>query len=142
MHALLLLPPHNLRADCAQARGGFTGWSGGVAAAVLRAYGAMPDRFGRWKAPRGAGECGLLGNCGWIGCFSQPQCHSRYSSPFPSPLRHVFPPPSRTSLMGQPPTVAGGARHRRRRRPPSRSFISYVIIQSFLNLFLLFSFHA
>ena len=77
-----------------------------------------------------------------IGCFPQPQCHSRYSSPFPSPLRHVFPPSSRTSLIRQPPTVAGWARHRRRRRPPSRSFISYVIIRSFLNLFLLFSFHA
>ena len=34
--ALLLLPPHNLRADCAQARGGFTGRFGGVAAEVLR----------------------------------------------------------------------------------------------------------
>ena len=44
---LPLLPPRNLRVDCAQARGGFTERSGGVAAAVLRAYGAMPDRFGR-----------------------------------------------------------------------------------------------
>ena len=71
------------------------------------------------RAPRGVGECGLLGNCGWIGCFSQPQCHSRYSSPFPSPLGHVFPPSSHTSLMRQPPTVARGARHRHRRRPPA-----------------------
>ena len=54
--------------------------------------------FGGWRAPRGTGECGLLGNCGWIGCFSQPQCHSRYSSPFPNPLGHVSPPSSRTSL--------------------------------------------
>ena len=44
---LPLLPPRNLRADCAQARGGFTERSGGVAAAILRAYGGMPDRFGR-----------------------------------------------------------------------------------------------
>ena len=64
--------------------------------------------FGGWRAPRGTGECGLLGNCGWIGCFSQPQCHSRYSSPFPSPQRHFFPPSSRTSLMRKLPTVAGG----------------------------------
>eukprot|EP01048_Picozoa_sp_COSAG05_P045161 COSAG05_NODE_26050_length_191_cov_37.597826_1_plen_36_part_01 len=34
--------------------------------------------------------------------------------------------------------AGGGARHRRRRRPLSPPFISYVIIQSFLNLFLLF----
>ena len=48
---LLLLPRIYiyiyLRADCAQARGGFTGRFGGVAAEVLRAYGAMLDRFGR-----------------------------------------------------------------------------------------------
>ena len=91
-------------------------WWSGALTVVCRTV------FDGWRAPRGAGECGLLGNCGWIGCFSQPQCHSRYSSPFPSPLRHVFPPSSRTSLMGQPPTVARGARHCRRPRPPSRSF--------------------
>ena len=120
-----------LRADCAQARGDFTRQSDGVAVVVWRAYRGMPDSF-RWL--EGAEEhrrvwsagllvCGLLGNCVWIGCFSQPQCHSHYSSPFPSPLGHVFPPSSRTSLMRKLPTVAGGARHRRRRCPPSRSFI-------------------
>ena len=76
-------------------------WSDALAAACVAGLGG-------WRAPRGAGECGLLGNCGWIGCFSQPQCHSRYSSPFPSPQRHFFPPSSRTSLMRKLPTVAGG----------------------------------
>ena len=87
-------------------------WSGALAAACVAGLCG-------WRAPRGAGECGLLGNCGWIGCFSQPQCHSRYSSSFPNPLGHVFPPSSHTSLMRQPPTVARGARHRHRRRPPA-----------------------
>ena len=39
----------------------------------MRAYGAMPDRFGRWKAPRGAGERDLLGICGGIGRFNDHQ---------------------------------------------------------------------
>ena len=97
-------------------------WSDALAAACVAGLGG-------WRAPRGAGECGLLGNCGWIGCFSQPQCHRRYSSPFSSLLGHVFPPSSRTSLMRQPPTVAGGARRRRRRRPQpcSESRISLVL---------------
>ena len=81
---LPLLPPHNLRAVCAQARGGFSGRSGGVAAAVLRAYGAMPDRFGRWKAPRGAGERDLLGICGGIGRFNDHQ--SIAATPHRSPV--------------------------------------------------------
>ena len=41
-------------------------WSGALAAACVAGLCG-------WRAPRGAGECGLLGNCGWIGCFSQPQ---------------------------------------------------------------------
>ena len=105
---------------------GLTRTSAGTVAAILRAYRCMTDSF-RWlegaeghRRVRSARRCSAVCSaCGWIGCFSQPQCHSRYSSSFPSPLRHVFPPSSHTSLMRQPPTVARGARHRHRRRPPA-----------------------
>ena len=36
----------------AMAPGGFTGRSKGTVAAVLRAYGAMPDRFGRLEGAK------------------------------------------------------------------------------------------
>ena len=50
---LPLLPPRNLRADCAQARGDFTRQSDGVAVVVWRACGGMRDRFGRLEGAEG-----------------------------------------------------------------------------------------